>query len=181
MIRLKGLLTEVENSIDVNSLAKEFMKSTSYNTSHDCKKSTYEFVKWIKSNKGFEPDVILLAPPKDIKKYPGKSGDGDSHIFSIINGYGIDFTANQFPGVSRSLKITNENQIEFEYNKIGGYYTNFPDWFDNRKTFIISKIGQLPQWFKDGARKEGFNPDDISANTPKYDASGIDTPGDPTM
>ena len=163
MIKLKKLLKEYSNDIDINNIANEFMDSSSYNESHDCKRSTYEFVKWLKKNKGFEPDVILLAPPKDTKRFPGKSGDGDAHIFTLVNGYGIDFTANQFPGVTNPLKITPENRIESEYKKIGGYFTDFPadaDYF-NGKTVLKSKIGQLPQWFKDGAVNAGFKPDDI--------------------
>jgi hypothetical protein len=161
MIRLTSLLKEIDNSVDVNALAQEFMNSTSYNKSHDCKRSTYEFVKWVKKNKNFEPDVILMAPPKDIKKYPGKSGEGDAHIFAIVNRYGIDFTANQFNGVNDPLKITEENKIKSEYKKIGGYFTNFPEWFENGKTSIKTKIGQLPKWFIEGAESEGFKPSDI--------------------
>ena len=161
MIRLRDLLKEVSSDTDVSGIAKDFMNSSSYNKTHDCKRSTYEFVKWLKNNKGMEPEIILLAPPKDIKKFPGKSGTGDSHIFAIVNGYGLDFTAKQFPGVTDAFKITPENQIESEYKKIGGYFTDYPDWFNNGKTFIKTKINQLPQWFKDGAEKEGFKPDDI--------------------
>ena len=98
-----------------------------------------EFINWLKKNKKFEPEVLLLAPPKDIKKYPGKSGDGDSHIFAIIDGYGVDFTANQFPGISEPLKITPENQIPNVYKKIGGYYTDSPDWFEGGKTSLKTK------------------------------------------
>jgi hypothetical protein len=160
MIKLVDLLKEIDNK-DITIIAQDFMKSTSYNKSHDCKRSTYEFVKWLKKNKDIEPDVLLLAPPKDIKKFPGKSGEGDAHIFSIVNGYGLDFTADQFPGVQNPLKITPENQIESEYKKIGGYFTNSLDWFNNGKYFIKSKISQLPQWFKDGAEQDGFKPDDV--------------------
>ena len=109
MIKLLDILNEVLNQQQVGSLAKEFMNSKSYNSNHDCKRSTFEFIKWTKKNKGFEPVALLLAPPKDTKKFPGKSGDGDSHIFSIVDGLGIDFTANQFPGVSEPLKITPES------------------------------------------------------------------------
>ena len=127
------------------------MSSKSYNKSDDCKISTYKFVNWLKTNKNINPDVLLLAPPKDIKKYPGKSKEGDSHIFTIINGNGIDFTANQFPGVSEPLKITPEAQIPSEYKRIGGYYTSTPDYFKN-KTFIKDKFNNLPQWFHDGLK-----------------------------
>lgn len=146
-----GYLSTIKENLDkqqIVDIAKEFIKSNSYNKSHDCKRSTYEFVNWLKKNKKFEPDVLLLAPPKDIKKFPGKSGDGDSHIFAIIGGFGVDFTANQFPGVSEPLKITPESQIPSEYKKIGGYYTDFPDWFEGGKTSLKTKWNNLPNWMK---------------------------------
>jgi hypothetical protein len=163
MIKLINLLKEALNKQEIVNIANEFIKSNSYNKSHDCKRSTFEFIKWVKKNKGFEPDALLLAPPKDIKKFPGKSGDGDSHIFSIVDGFGIDFTANQFPGVSEPLKITPESQISSEYKKIGGYYTLFPDWFPEEanggKSSLKAKFNSLPQWFRDGLEKEGFKPE----------------------
>jgi len=159
MIKLLDILNEALNEQEIVSIAKEFMNSDSYNSNHDCKRSTFEFINWLKKNKGFEPNALLLAPPKDIKKFPGKSKDGDSHIFAIIDGYGVDFTANQFPGISEPLKITPENQIPSEYKKIGGYYTLYPDWFENGKTAIKTKFNNLPQWFRDGFEKEGFKPD----------------------
>ena len=73
MIKLLDILNEALNKQQIISIAKEFMSSNSYNKSHDCKRSTYEFVNWLKKNKKFEPKVLLLAPPKDIKKFPGKS------------------------------------------------------------------------------------------------------------
>lgn len=159
MIKLLDLLNEVLNQQQIVDIANEFMNSDSYDKSHDCKRSTFEFIKWLKKNKGFEPEALLLAPPKDIKKFPGKSGDGDSHIFSIIDGFGVDFTANQFPGISEPLKITSENQIPSEYKKIGGYYTLYPDWFENGKTAIKAKFNNLPQWFRDGFEQTGFKPE----------------------
>lgn len=143
--------TPLNESLDkqqIINIAKEFMASDSYNKSHDCKRSTYEFVDWLKKNKKFEPEVLLLAPPQDIKKFPGKSGDGDSHIFTIIDGYGVDFTANQFPGINEPLKITPENQIPSEYKKIGGYYTSYPDWFEKGKTSLKTKWNNLPSWMQ---------------------------------
>ena len=163
MIKLLELLNKTLNQQQIIDIAKEFMSSSNYNKSHDCKRSTYEFINWLKKNKKFEPEVLLLAPPKDIKKYPGKSGTGDSHIFAIIDGYGVDFTANQFPGISEPLKITLEDKISTEYKKIGGYYTLYPDWFPEEtnggKSFIKTKWNNLPQWFRDGFEKEGFKPD----------------------
>lgn len=148
MIKLIDILKEALDKQQIIDIAKEFMSSNSYDKSHDCKRSTYEFVNWLKKNKKFEPDVLLLAPPKDIKKFPGKSGDGDSHIFAIIDGFGVDFTANQFPGVSEPLKITPENQIPSAYKKIGGYYTLFPDWFEGGKTSLKTKWNNLPDWMQ---------------------------------
>ena len=159
MIILANILNEVLNQQQIVDIAKQFMNSESYNSNHDCKRSTFEFIKWTKTNKGFEPVALLLAPPKDIKKFPGKSGDGDSHIFTIINGFGVDFTANQFPEVSEPLKITPETQVPSEYKKIGGYYTLFPDWFENGKTSVKNKFNNLPEWFLDGFEKEGFKPE----------------------
>jgi len=159
MIKFSDILNEALNQQQIVDVANEFINSKNYNPNHDCKRSTFEFIKWVKKNKGFEPSVLLLAPPKDTKKFPGKSGDGDSHIFAIINGFGIDFTANQFPGVSEPLKITPETQIPLEYKKIGGYYTLYPDWFENGKTSLKTKFNNLPQWFRDGFEKEGFKPE----------------------
>ena len=141
--------TPLNESLDkqqIIDIAKEFMASDSYNKSHDCNRSVYEFKNWLKKNKKFEPEVILLAPPQDIKKFPGKSGYGDAHIFTIIDGYGVDFTANQFPGINEPLKITPENQIPSEYKKIGGYYTSYPDWFEKGKTSLKAKWDNLPNW-----------------------------------
>jgi len=140
------LITESLDKQQIIDIAKEFMASDSYNRSHDCNRSTYEFKNWLKKNKKFEPEVILLAPPQDTKKFPGKSGYGDAHIFAIIDGYGVDFTANQFPGINEPLKITPENQIPSEYKKIGGYYTSYPDWFEKGKTSLKAKWYNLPIW-----------------------------------
>lgn|GEM_PF-3127324 len=153
MIKLIDILNEIEESNKIVKLANEFMSSESYDSEDDCKKSTYKFVNWAKKNKGFEPDVLLLAPPAKevVKKNPalkGKSGDGDSHIFAIVDGYGIDFTANQFPGVKNALKITPESQIKSQYKKIGGYYTDAPEWFEGGKSSLKTKWSGLPDWMK---------------------------------
>ena len=34
------------------------------------------------------------------------------------------------------------------YKKIGGYYTLFPDWFENGKTSLKTKWNNLPKWMK---------------------------------
>ncbi len=148
MIKLMDILKESFDKQQIVDIANEFIESDKFEPSDDCKHSVRNFVNWVKDNKGFEPDVILLAPPKDIKTFPGKSGDGDSHIFSIINGYAIDFTAKQFDSNQPLIKIIPESQIISEYEKLGGYFTSCPDWFENGKsTFIKSKFNNLPYWF----------------------------------
>ena len=154
MIKLLDILNESLDQQEVIDIAKEFMNSKSYDSTHDCKRSTYEFVKWLKVNKKINPDVLLLAPPKDIENFPGKSGHGDSHIFTILDGFGVDFTANQFPGVSQALKITPESNIPAVYKRIGGYYTDSPDWFEKGKTSLKTKFDNLPKWFHDGLKAE---------------------------
>lgn len=76
MIKLKDILKEAKSQKEIEAIAEEFMTSNSYDKTHDCKQSTYEFVKWLKKTKGIEPEVLLLAPPKDDKKFPGNSGTG---------------------------------------------------------------------------------------------------------
>lgn len=151
MIKLMDIIKESFDKQQIVDIANEFIKSNKYNPSDDCKHSVRNFVNWVKDNKGFEPDVMLLAPPEDIKRFPGQRGDGDSHIFSIINGYTIDFTAKQFDSNQPLIKIIPESQIESEYKKLGGYFTSYPYWFENGKsTFIKSKFNNLPDWFYKG-------------------------------
>ena len=145
------------NKQQIDDLSNEFVLSDKFKSSDDCKYSVRSFVNWVKNNKGFEPDVMLLAPPKDINKFPGKSEKGDSHILSIIDGYGIDFTAKQFDSNQPLIKITQESEIESEYKKLGGYFTSYPNWFENGKTFIKSKFKDLPQWFHNGFKKDTVN------------------------
>ena len=154
MIKLMDIIKDSFDKQQIVVIANEFIKSNKFNPSDDCKHSVRNFVNWVKDNKGFEPDVMLLAPPEDIKRFPGQrgDGDGDSHIFSIINEYAIDFTAKQFDSKQPLIKIIPESQIESEYKKLGGYFTSYPDWFENGKTFIKSKFNNLPDWFH-----EGFN------------------------
>lgn len=162
MIKLKDILSEAKSQKEIEAIAEEFITSNSYDKTHDCKQSTYEFVKWLKKTKGIEPEVLLLAPPKDFKKFPGKSGTGDSHIFSIVDKIGIDFTANQFPGVTNTFKITLESKIPSEYKKIGGYYTLYADWFPEEtnggKTFIKTTWSKLPSWMKTSNSIEDSKP-----------------------
>ena len=162
MIKLKDILSEAKSQKEIEAIAEEFITSNSYDKTHDCKQSTYEFVKWLKKTKGIEPEVLLLAPPKDFKKFPGKSGTGDSHIFSIVDKIGIDFTANQFPGVANAFKITPESKIPSEYKKIGGYYTLYADWFPEEtnggKTFIKTTWIKLPSWMKTSNSIEDSKP-----------------------
>jgi pyrimidine deaminase RibD-like protein len=105
----------------------------------DCKTSTRAFVKWATA-KGFKPETMNLAPPsaETVKQRPelkGQSGHGDGHIFPIINGYGIDFTATQFPGVTQVPLITPVAQIPTVYKRIGGYYTDAPEWMGGKTSW----------------------------------------------
>jgi hypothetical protein len=105
----------------------------------DCKTSTRAFVKWAMA-KGFKPETMNLAPPsaETVKQRPelkGQSGHGDGHIFPIINGYGIDFTATQFPGVTQVPLITPVAQIPTVYKRIGGYYTDAPEWMGGKTSW----------------------------------------------
>lgn len=151
MIKLMDILKESFDKQQIVDIATEFIESDKFEPKDDCKHSVRNFVNWVKDNKGFEPDVMLLAPPLDIKRFPGQRGNGDSHIFSIINGYAIDFTAKQFDSNQLLIKIIPESQIESEYKKLGGYFTSCPDWFENGKsTFIKSKFNDLPDWFYKG-------------------------------
>ena len=44
--------------------------------------------------------------------------------------------------------------LDDEYKKLGGYFTSYPDWFENGKsTFIKSKFNDLPDWFYKGFDK----------------------------
>ena len=154
MIKLMDILKESFDKQQIVDIATEFIESDKFKPKDDCKHSVRNFVNWVKDNKGFEPDVMLLAPPLDIERFPGQGGKGDSHIFSIINGYAIDFTAKQFDSNQPLIKIIPESQIVSEYKKLGGYFTSYPDWFENGKsTFIKSKFNNLPQWFYEGFDK----------------------------
>ena len=155
MIKLMDILKESFDKQQIVDIATEFIESDKFKPKDDCKHSVRNFVNWVKDNKGFEPDVMLLAPPLDIKRFPGQGGEGDSHIFSIINGYAIDFTAKQFDSNQPLIKIIPESQIESEYKKLGGYFTLYPNWFDEngKSTFIKSKFNNLPDWFYEGFDK----------------------------
>jgi len=137
-------LTKLENFADGKNLSDEFLKSKFYDEADDCKESTKKFVEFMKSNKLPEPKVIWLAPPKDIKKFPGKSGEGDAHIMPIVGNDAIDFTAKQF-GVNQIPFITPMSKVKQVYNKIGGYYTDAPDWVPGKTTHIIGTLNSLPQ------------------------------------
>ena len=133
-----------ENFADGKNLSDEFLKSKFYNAADDCKESTKKFVEFMKSKQLPEPKVIWLAPPKDIKKFPGKSGQGDAHIMPIVGNDAIDFTAKQF-GVNQIPFITPMSKVKQVYNKIGGYYTDAPDWVPGKTTHIIGTFNGLPQ------------------------------------
>jgi hypothetical protein len=134
----------VENFADGKNLPDEFLKSKFYDEADDCKESTKKFVEFMKSKRLPEPKVIWLAPPKDIKKFPGKSGQGDAHIMPIVGNDAIDFTAKQF-GVNQIPFITPMSKVKQVYNEIGGYYTDAPDWVPGKTTHIIGTFNSLPQ------------------------------------
>ena len=69
MIKLTEILQEVLNQQQIVDVAKEFMNSENYNSNHDCKRSTFEFINWVKKNKGFEPIALLLAPRPDVNEH----------------------------------------------------------------------------------------------------------------
>ena len=51
MIKLINILKESLDKQQIINVAEEFMSSDSYNKNHDCKRSTFEFIKWLKKNK----------------------------------------------------------------------------------------------------------------------------------
>ena len=59
MIKLIDILKEALDKQQIIDIAKEFMSSDSYDKSHDCKRSTYEFVNWLKKNKKFQKNAKL--------------------------------------------------------------------------------------------------------------------------
>jgi hypothetical protein len=61
-----------------------------------------------------------------------QDGQGAGHIFPMLNGYGIDFTATQFPNVNQVPLITPVSQIPSVYKRIGGYFTDAPEWMGSR-------------------------------------------------
>ena len=143
-------------STDVNSIVKNFLTSDVgiANQNNDCKTVTRAFVNWAKQN-GIKADVLLLAPPSadTVKQRPdlkGKSGEGDSHIMPVVDGSAIDFTARQFPGQTRSYNdplITPIGSVPNVYKKIGGYYTDAPDYFETGTPFYLGPWSGLPSFF----------------------------------
>jgi hypothetical protein len=105
----------------------------------DCKTSTRAFVKWAEA-KGLKPETMNLAPPSqgmlDKRSELLQDGQGAGHIFPVVNGYGIDFTATQFPGITEIPLITPVSQIPSLYKRIGGYFTDAPEWMDNRTSWL---------------------------------------------
>lgn len=133
--------TNEDNSLDIRQVAEKFMSDPigKKYAQADCKTSTRAFVKWAAAN-GIDAETMNLAPPsfEVIKQRPelkGQSGEGDGHIFPIVGGYGIDFTANQFPGVTQVPLITPVSQIPAVYKKIGGYFTDAPSWMGGRTSW----------------------------------------------
>lgn len=145
---------------DTNTIVQNFLNSDAgiHYAKYDCKSVTRAFVNWAKQN-NIPAQVLILAPPdpelvKAGKAPKGKSGEGDSHIMPVVNDKAIDFTVRQF-GVSRPYEnplITPISQTKQVYGKIGGYYTYFPDWFNNGQTYYLGTFeGQniVPQNFTD--------------------------------
>lgn len=110
----------------------------------DCKTVTRNFVKWAEEQKIPNVKVVhLVGPHADVvAKRPelkGKSGTGDSHIMPIVNNEAIDFTARQF-GQSNQFNnplVTPLSSIKQVYQKIGGYFTDKPEWFYGGKDMYI--------------------------------------------
>ena len=133
-----------EQTLDINTVVQQYLNSEigKKYQNHDCKSVTRAFIQWAESN-GMQAQALHLAPPSAefIQKNPqfkGKSGEGDSHIMPVINGYAVDFTARQF-GLNRPYNnplITPINQVKSVYGKFG-YYTDNPDWFNGGKSFHL--------------------------------------------
>jgi len=104
---------------------------------------------------GIQAKVLLLAPPsaETIKQRPdlsGKSGNGDSHIMPVVGDNAIDFTVRQFPGQNRSYDqplITKLNQVKQIYNKLGGYFTDKPEWFNDGESYYFGEYESMPSFF----------------------------------
>lgn len=147
-------LNEAALSInDVKKIANNFVNSDfgKKYSEYDCKTVTRAFTKWARDN-GIDSDIINLAPPSKeiIAKRPelkGKSGEGDGHIMPVVGNYAIDFTARQFglPNTFENPVITPMQEMEKTYNKIGGYYTDAPEWFDGGKKFWKGKWENQPK------------------------------------
>ena len=140
-----------EQNVDINTVIQQYLNSDigrKYEN-YDCKSVTRAFIQWAKKN-GIQAQVLHLAPPSAefVQKNPqfkGKSGEGDSHIMPVINGYAVDFTARQF-GLNRPYSnplITPISQVESVYGKFG-YYTNNPDWFNGGKSFHLGSWESMP-------------------------------------
>ena len=141
---------------DVMSIVDSFLNSEIgiKNQKNDCKTVARAFVNWAGQN-GIHADVLLLAPPSQetINQRPdlkGKSGSGDSHIMPVVNGQAIDFTVRQFPGQTRKYNqplITPVNEVPSLYKRIGGYYTDAPDYFKTGTPFYLGPWSGLPRFF----------------------------------
>lgn len=143
-------------SSDVRSVVENFLKSEIgiKNQKMDCKTVTRAFLDWANKNR-IKADVLLLAPPsaKTIAERPelkGKSGEGDSHVMPVVNGHAIDFTARQFPGQTRPYNkplITPIGSVPSVYKKIGGYYTDAPDYFETGTPYYLGPWNGIPSFF----------------------------------
>jgi len=140
-----------EQNLDINTIVQQYLNSDigrKYQN-YDCKSVTRAFIQWAEKN-GMQAQALHLAPPSAefVQKNPqfkGKSGEGDSHIMPVINGYAVDFTARQF-GLNRPYNnplITPIGQVKSVYGKFG-YYTNSPEWFDGGKSFHLGSWKSMP-------------------------------------
>jgi len=136
-----------EQNLDIRSVVQQYLNSDvgkKYER-YDCKTVTRAFIQWARKN-GMQAQVLHLAPPSAefLQKNPqfrGKSGEGDSHIMPVMNGYALDFTARQF-GLKRDYDdplITPIGQVESIYSKFG-YFTDNPEWFHGGKSFYLGPL-----------------------------------------
>lgn len=116
------------------------------------------FVEWAKS-KEIDVIVLWLAPPhpKVVEKRPelrskkNPEEGGDAHIMPVVNNDAVDFTARQF-GVNAPFEkplITPISQVKQVYGRIGGYFTDAPEWFMGGKTHYLGPIDGISKYLGD--------------------------------
>lgn len=153
--RLTKMVTESSNAgaDTVSTIIQNFLNSDlgKQYAKHDCKSVTRAFVRWAQQN-DVETRVLILAPPSSevIYKRPqliGKSGQGDGHMMPVVQSQAIDFTVRQFPGMNQPYEqplITPLSRVKAVYEKIGGYFTDAPDWFLGGKSHYLGTWAQIP-------------------------------------